>query len=292
MSSHVSLRLIDPDLDTILDPLATVYSGEMRLSFAMLLPVTLNVCLISGLQLARSISVSAIHGSTVSFLSSHHSNYVDHRIRRSTYLSLNHGSYHQRNVMPFPNTSIAAIVATTFPTLPGAAPDSSTSRHSSLANVLPIMKVAKIDISSDEDWSSLVDVACANALALFEGHASNPSSVSACYNVRTLESVMGTFEAELRLYRIAAPREDWMRLNGQSIEVGVEFDQAKVTVSGGRNGKRGIVTVEMPLVEGDEARDMWRRRAGGIMPKMFGSWTLAGIIDGNVTVDGISECVR
>ncbi|KAL2037549.1 hypothetical protein N7G274_009661 [Stereocaulon virgatum] len=266
----------------------------MRLSFVIPLLVTLNVCLISGLQLPRSISASAIHVSNILSLSSHHNNYIDHKFRKSTYLSLNHGSYHQRNVKPFPIHSVTAvtatpIVASTPPTLLDESANISTSRHSSLINVLPMMKAAEIGISSEEDWSSLVDVACSKALTLSEGHASNPSSVSLCYNVRTFESVKGTFEAELRLYRIAAPRGDWMRLNGKGIEVGVEFNQALVTMIGRRSGKRGIATVEMPLVERDEARDMWRRRAGGVAPMMLQDISLTGFIDGNLTVDGISE---
>jgi hypothetical protein len=296
MSSHVSLCLIDLDFDTIVDPFSPLYSCEMRLSFVILLPVALNVCLISSLQLARSISASAIHVSNISFVFSHHSNYIDYKIRKSTYLSLNHGSYHQRNVMPFPNNSVTApkaatIVAMTSPTLLEASADISTSRHSSLVNVLPIMKATGTDDLDAEHWSNRVDLACTETLTLLNGRASNPSGAAACYNIRTLDHVTRIFDADLRWYRIAAPLGEWMQLNGTA-DVDVEFDGASLTMSDGRIGKRGVVTIEMPLVEGDAARDMWRRRAGGIMPKMFGNLTLAGIIGGNFIVDGISECVR
>ena len=169
----------------------------------------------------------------------------------------------------------------------------SSSRHSSLANVLPGMKAANTDSADIEDWSKQVGLACTEALTIINGHASNPSGISAYYNIRTFNNTTGAFQSDLRLYRIATPTGDWMRLSSASVDVGVEFDGASDVEGGsktsGQRRKREVIAIEVPVVRRYQARDIWSRQAGGVAPKMLENMTFVGTIDVNIMVDNMSE---
>ena len=77
-----------------------------------------------------------------------------------------------------------------------------------------------------------VGLACTEALTILNGHASNPSGTSACYNIHNFDNTTGAFQSDLRLYRIAAPIGNWMRLSSASVDVRVKFDGAS-DVEGG-----------------------------------------------------------
>ena len=77
------------------------------------------------------------------------------------------------------------------------------------------------------------------------------------------------------------------------MDVGVEFDGASDVEGGsktsGQRRKREVITIEVPVVQRDQASDMWSRQAGGVAPKMLEDMTFVGTIDVNITVDSMSE---
>ena len=97
---------------------------------------------------------------------------------------------------------------------------------------MPRIKGAKIYNADIKDWSKRVGLACTEALTILNGHASNPSGISACYNIHTFDNTTGAFQSDLRFYRITAPIGDWMRLSSASVDVGIELDGAS-DVDGG-----------------------------------------------------------
>ncbi|KAL3960641.1 hypothetical protein ACCO45_005758 [Purpureocillium lilacinum] len=55
-------------------------------------------------------------------------------------------------------------------------------------------------------WDAVTDAACVDALAALT-RSTNPSGNCLCYNLPSLDTATGVFEADLRLYRISAPRD-------------------------------------------------------------------------------------
>jgi hypothetical protein len=74
-------------------------------------------------------------------------------------------------------------------------------------------------------WNEATDAACRGVLGQLP-RASSPSGTSCCYNLLTLDAAAGTFEADLRLYRVSEPREQWIDVD--NIDVMVGYVKARV----------------------------------------------------------------
>ena len=70
-----------------------------------------------------------------------------------------------------------------------------------------------------------------------------------------------------------------MGLSGEGLTLGLEFSHVDVIMNKGGKRKRGFATVEVPFVQRNGARDMWRRRADGVVPKMLEDLSITGEID-------------
>ena len=77
-------------------------------------------------------------------------------------------------------------------------------------------------------WDMATNAACAMALRPLT-RSSNPSGNCICYNLPSLDSATGVFEADLRLYRISEPRESFAGVASSDISVGVEYRGASVS---------------------------------------------------------------
>lgn len=77
-------------------------------------------------------------------------------------------------------------------------------------------------------FSSATNDACRSALASMP-RASNPSGMSICFNLPSLNTQNGGFEADLRLYRVSQPRGQWAQVDINQIDVNVGFPNARVS---------------------------------------------------------------
>ncbi|RDW69317.1 hypothetical protein BP6252_08337 [Coleophoma cylindrospora] len=78
------------------------------------------------------------------------------------------------------------------------------------------------------EWDTETQAACTSALALMNG-TSNPSGMAACYNIPSLDSTTGVFEADLRLYMLQAPNGDFANIPTDSVMVGLNYAGATVS---------------------------------------------------------------
>jgi hypothetical protein len=83
-------------------------------------------------------------------------------------------------------------------------------------------------------WDAAANDACQTALKQLP-QASNPSGTCICYNLPRLDNRTGTFEADLRLYRLGEPTGDFLGIPPQNVQVGLSYRGASVSpISMGR----------------------------------------------------------
>lgn len=92
-------------------------------------------------------------------------------------------------------------------------------------------------------WDSAANEACQTALRQLP-QASNPSGTAICYNLPALDNRTGTFEADLRLFRLGQPTGDFLGIPPQNVQVGLTYRGASVSpVSMGRASRAAASTV-------------------------------------------------
>ena len=135
--------------------------------------------------------------------------------------------------------------------------------------------------------------ACISALTAPHSSVLNPAGIAACYNVLTFDNAIGVFGAEIRLYRIAKPGGAWVEVDkmDEGVDVGLVFEGAR-TLNIGSVGKRDVGEVEVealvPVVEREEAKDLWRRRnRNAAVPVYVGGVEIEVMVDGNKSLEGI-----
>ena len=179
--------------------------------------------------------------------------YVTHRSFRRAHPILNHEAYRVRNVVP---TSIVADPSATALSLPA------NSAQPKNANT----------------WNSQTDAACVKSLIAMNGKASNPSGMAVCYNVQSLNTTTGAFQADLRLYRVAPPEGSWAALKTQDINVGLSYDGASVAPSNAKKAKRAEEVFAWALAKGSRL-DKFRLRRAATPPTKLQDMSFIGKVD-------------
>lgn len=98
------------------------------------------------------------------------------------------------------------------------------------ATAAPLLANGSIDTTQ---WDSEANAACINAITMLNGNASNPTGLVACYNVPYLDQNNGTFEAELRVYNISMPTDQWVGVTASQMTVALNFQDATIQASDG-----------------------------------------------------------
>lgn len=232
----------------------------MRLSCSIATVLTQVIYATLAIQIGRGLSRPVDSVSSISSLLYRHTGYIDQKVRGNAYTSLNHESYHLRNVAALPAASWNASLGPSNITsdsiavdepfiLPDTVLSNSSSNASSPSNTarltdIPLLfqSTEALATTGDADvaWNNQTDAACATALSTLNGVATNPSGMAACYNIRNFDKISGLFLADLRLFRIAAPGANWTRLLVSSETLDVSYASASITRSGSMR-ERNIV---------------------------------------------------
>ncbi|KAL8711852.1 MAG: hypothetical protein Q9220_003796 [cf. Caloplaca sp. 1 TL-2023] len=188
-----------------------------------------------------------------------HHNYLARKSALEAHAVINHAAYHQRDVVrpsPAQSPSASAIA------LPAASPPANAAS------------------SSPNDWRNQTAAACMKSLTALGGQASNPSGLAACYNIKSLDTTTGVFEADLQLYRIAAASGDWVSLMTQAVNVGLSYSDATVAPSN-TNRKRGLQTPPTATMKTSEVQRLKVERAAVAAPSMVQDMSFVGKINTN-----------
>ncbi len=101
-----------------------------------------------------------------------------------------------------------------------------------------------------EAWNKQTQAACNSTLSALNGKASNPSGMAVCYNLPYLNNATGVFQADLRLYRISEPVDDWAGIQSHDVTVGLSYAAASVA-AGSSRVKRDDTILSSSSVDGD-----------------------------------------
>jgi hypothetical protein len=82
-----------------------------------------------------------------------------------------------------------------------------------------------IDIQA---WNDAANKACQDALRSLQV-ASNPSGACVCYNLPAMDNTTGIFEADLRLFQLSEPRDQFLGIPPEKIEVELTYNGATVS---------------------------------------------------------------
>lgn len=77
-------------------------------------------------------------------------------------------------------------------------------------------------------WDAVVNAACVAALQKLP-EATNPSGTCTCYNLPALNNATGGFEADLRLYQISTPRNEFAGIPANQVQVSLSYHGSSVS---------------------------------------------------------------
>ncbi|KAI9715565.1 MAG: hypothetical protein M1812_005869 [Candelaria pacifica] len=126
-------------------------------------------------------------------------------------------------------------------------------------------------------WNTQTQAACNSTLSALNGKASNPSGMAVCYNLPYLNNVTGVFQADLRLYRIADPVDDWAGIKSQDVSIGLSYAGASVSAGSSRLKSRDDTTLSSSTVTGGGVDGLERRQS--TVPKMLQVFNFVGQIN-------------
>ena len=175
------------------------------------------------------------------------------------------------------------FTATTGPALPFPSASATTKDKGPLASLIDYIEDLEADILAN--WDDQTESACGAALIALQGVATNPSGIAACYNIQSLNNSTGIFAVDLRLYRIAAPKGDWVNLDPSSVGVGLAYSNATVSATKAKRAIKEVETLPWFPAQRDEAADIYIRRSTGVPPRRLGMMTFSGTVDDGSLAD-------
>ena len=126
------------------------------------------------------------------------------------------------------------------------------------------------------EWDAQTTAACNSALTALNGVANNPSGMAVCYNLPYLQNSTGVFEADLRLYMVAAPTGDFASIASSNVQVGLTYTGATVSAVNASSLKRGVDAGGVSLISWprDDSRVMKR-----VTPTLVQAYAFVGQIN-------------
>ncbi|GFP55987.1 hypothetical protein ACSS6W_006187 [Trichoderma asperelloides] len=141
---------------------------------------------------------------------------------------------------------------------------SKATTNSSIPSDVHLLPDGSLDFTA---WNNITSAACQARLSQLT-RTSNPSGDCICYNLPMLNVDTGMFEADLRLYRVSAPRDSFVGVPPSGIQVGVSYKGASVSPM-------------KPVTSGSSspAVNITKRSDGSSGPTLLQSYMLVGQID-------------
>ncbi|KAH7163423.1 hypothetical protein B0J13DRAFT_36747 [Dactylonectria estremocensis] len=117
-------------------------------------------------------------------------------------------------------------------------------------------------------WNTITNTACQRALSQLV-QSTNPSGACVCYNLPSLDTETGVFEADLRLYKVSNSRGDFSSIAPEDVTVGLSYVGASVMpVSEDEVSAAGMVGTLSSVA----------KRAAGL-PELMQTYMFVGQID-------------
>jgi hypothetical protein len=91
--------------------------------------------------------------------------------------------------------------------------------------------IARRQNMSSSTWDQDTSAACTKALTTLNGNTTNPSGIAVCYNLPYYDNTTGIFQADLRLYHISDPRNEWAGVQSQDVNAALSYAGAAISPS-------------------------------------------------------------
>jgi hypothetical protein len=151
----------------------------------------------------------------------------------------------------------------------------------------PAARLQKMDTGA---WDKDTTTACMKALATLAGRISNPTGMAVCYNLPFYDNTTGVFQADLRLYHMLDPRDEWAGVKSQDINVGLSYVGAAVS---SRMIKR-TAPLEFSISQPPAKREIGSRleeRQDAPAPQMLQAFNFVGQINKDLVTPNLTEYV-
>lgn len=115
-------------------------------------------------------------------------------------------------------------------------------RAASIVNAEDLDKRAAVAGSTTLNDAQTV-AACTTALMSVPANSINPSGMAVCYNLPTLDSTTGAFQADMRLFRVATATGQFAGLSDQGVQVGLSYSGASVQPTNSSVNRREVYSL-------------------------------------------------
>jgi hypothetical protein len=137
-------------------------------------------------------------------------------------------------------------------------------------------------------WDQDTAAACLKALNPFGGHTSNPAGMAACYNLPSYDSTTGVFQADLRLYHLSDPRDEWAGVQSQDVNVGLSYVGAAVSAGVVKRMALSEFVVAGPSAKRDSGSHVEERQDNPV-PQMLQVFNYVGQINKGLMSPNLTE---
>ena len=120
---------------------------------------------------------------------------------------------------------------------------SSSDASSSPSTASPPASGDGSDVSSSDIalWNEQTSAVCLDALRSIDGDSTNPSGISVCYNLPFFDEETGVFQAELRMYNVSAPFDEWQGVVAADIALELSFTGASAQIVNNPPSRRRLL---------------------------------------------------
>ncbi|KAH0553225.1 hypothetical protein GP486_006611 [Trichoglossum hirsutum] len=137
-------------------------------------------------------------------------------------------------------------------------------------------------------WDKDTAGACMKALAALAGHVSNPSGIAVCYNLPFYDNTTGVFQADLRLYHMLDPKDEWAGVKSQDINVGLSYVGAAVSSAMSKRTVPLRFSISNPPAKRDTDSSL-EERQDAPAPQMLQVFNFVGQINKDLITPNLTE---
>lgn len=132
-------------------------------------------------------------------------------------------------------------------------------------------------------WDEQTTASCTAALEGLNGVASNPSGMAVCYNLPSLVNSTGVFQADLRLYMIAAPTGAFANIASTNVQVGLSYNGATVSAVNASTMQRRAEDIrraeDVSIISWPRSEEIEIQKRVAMVPMLVQSYAFVGQIN-------------
>lgn len=180
------------------------------------------------------------------------------------------------DVLSTPYASLVSLESMTSKSILRRQQQAQANSSASTADGIQLQADGSLNLTA---WDVDTNKACVETLRTIQ-RSSNPSGNCICYNLPSLDATSGVFEAELRLYKVSAPRGIFLGVRPEDIKVSVSYTGASASPVTADTVKGAGMT--------GNGSSLARREDTTTTPELLQAYMLVGQIDKSEMAENMS----